>query len=317
MDNLTHGLVGIGIAALGQNLPQTADEKSHRAIFWAAAIGSQAPDLDVLYRLKGQLAYLEFHRGFSHSFPSALVISLAITLLLSLIWPTISRLRVFITALAATVVHIFLDILTSYGTRAFWPLYDKPLYLDTLMIIDPFIIFAGFLALFLRRKYKLSPLRVYSTMLTVIGLYIVFRFSLHQHAVKLVQDYMPQEQAAVISVIPSFGFRQWNYVIDPVLETQLVEVGYVDAIKGHVRKEKQYIPATGPVIDAANQSEAGIVFLNFARHPVSNITEGSDSYLVTWKDVRYRYGERYPFYAYARLDKELNILESGIGSKYK
>ena len=59
MDNVTHTLTGLALARAGLN----------RFSVHATAlliISANAPDIDIVAALKGPLAYLEAHRGYTH-----------------------------------------------------------------------------------------------------------------------------------------------------------------------------------------------------------------------------------------------------------
>ncbi|MEW6063853.1 hypothetical protein P378_06940 [Desulforamulus profundi] len=86
--------------------------------------------------------------------------------------------------------------------------------------------------------------------------------------------------------------------------------------KGRVVEESRFFTNKGPAAEAAAKSPAGRVFTNFARHPLATVKETGAGYLVSWTDLRYRYRGRHPFTAYTRLDKDLNILDSGLAQKY-
>ena len=317
MDTATHLLTSLGVAGLGQNIPYIAEEDTRKSVLWAAILGSQAPDFDVLYRLQGELGYLEFHRGYSHSLPALLVIPLVVTLALRVFYPRLSRTLVFLVALASTALHIFLDLLTSYGTLAFWPFSNQRFGWDILMIIDPFILLVCAIAIWARRKTLHSPTAVFTTMFGIIGLYILLRTGIHYQAVNLVQSQYPGEPPRRVSVLPGFGLNIWHFVVDPKNGKDPIVVGTVDFSRGKVMEEQRFQITGGPVVAAAQQSPAGQVFTNFARHPLDVVEETTEGYQVTWIDLRYHYlGGRQPFRAYANLDKNLHVINSGLAPKY-
>lgn len=313
MDTATHLLTSLGVAALGQNIPYIAEEDTRKAVLWSAIIGSQAPDLDILYRVKGDLSYLAFHRGVSHSLPSLIIIPLLVTLLLRLFFPRLSKGIVFIVAFASTLLHIFLDVLTSYGTLALWPLSNQRLGWDILMIIDPFILLVCAIAIWIGRKGLQSPTRVFTTMFGVIALYILLRTGIHHRALTLVEAQYPGNSPRKVSVLPGFGLNTWAFVVDPQDDQGTVILGAVNFIKGKVIEKERHHKISSPVVEAAEKSPAGRVFTNFARHPLAMVKGTSKGYEVTWIDLRYHYTGRNPFTAHARLDKDLQVVDSGIG----
>ena len=72
MDNLTHTLTGIALSQAGLN-------RKTRFATLAVILGSNAPDVDIVTRFGGSVAYLECHRGLTHCLlgASALAVVLA------------------------------------------------------------------------------------------------------------------------------------------------------------------------------------------------------------------------------------------------
>jgi len=60
MDNLTHTLTALALSQAGLN-------RKTRFATLALVVGANLPDLDLLSRLGGSLAYLKYHRGITHS----------------------------------------------------------------------------------------------------------------------------------------------------------------------------------------------------------------------------------------------------------
>ncbi|GAB6181695.1 metal-dependent hydrolase [Desulfotomaculum defluvii] len=316
MDTATHLLTSLGVAALGQNIPTLKEKDTQKAIFWAAVAGSQIPDLDIIYRLKSELAYLEVHRGFSHSFPALFIIPLLIMVILRLFFPRLSKPLILVVAFTSTLLHIFLDLLTSYGTQFLWPLSDKRLGWDILMIIDPFILLVCALAIVTGKRSSLSPVKIFTTMFVVIGLYILLRTGIHQKGLLMVNGKYDMEKYRSISVLPGFGLNQWGYILDPYDKSKPIIVGHLNILERKVTEEHQYLNDTGPVVDAGAKTPVGRVFIKFARHPLATVKETGTGYLVSWSDLRYRYQNHHPFTAYVRFDKNLKLLGSGLGRKY-
>ncbi|HEX4574024.1 MAG TPA: metal-dependent hydrolase [Gemmatimonadales bacterium] len=146
MDNIAHALVG---AALGRVV---ADRKVPAA-GWIGAIAGNAPDWsELLWRPGGWAprsgpAYLEYHRGVTHSFLGAAIEMAVLTGLVGLIlhwrergegapgprWGWIAA------CVAVTVAsHLYLDWQGSYGLRPFLPWSGRWYYGDWVAIVDPF-----------------------------------------------------------------------------------------------------------------------------------------------------------------------------------
>ncbi|MBI5432390.1 MAG: metal-dependent hydrolase [Planctomycetes bacterium] len=135
MDNLTHALVGAGLAktALGARL---------RHASFAAVLAANVPDTDIVARLYGgTAAYLSDHRGITHSIVGVLA---CVPLVAWLHWLLerrhggrfVDTLRL---ALAVLASHPLLDSLNSYGIRPFLPFDATWYYGDLVFIVDPWL----------------------------------------------------------------------------------------------------------------------------------------------------------------------------------
>ena len=109
-----------------------------RAVAWGAICGA-VPDLDVLIPMGDAVANFTYHRSFSHSlFVLAALVPLFLWFILKIHPQTrILRFRWGITIYAVFATHVFLDCLTVYGTQIFWPLYEYPVSIGSIFIIDP------------------------------------------------------------------------------------------------------------------------------------------------------------------------------------
>src|SRR5690606_17143922 len=133
MDTLTHAISGAVIGAA--TAPRDAREMRRRAL-WGALFAA-FPDSDfVIAFFTDHFTYLNEHRGYTHSvllLPvwAALLGALAARLARAP-WREMAAL-----AAAALAAHILGDLITSYGTKVFKPLYDAPLAFPITFIIDP------------------------------------------------------------------------------------------------------------------------------------------------------------------------------------
>lgn len=136
MDNLTHGLLGMAVAAC------VAPPECRRQAALVGFLAGEFPDLDVLLRSETDpLFSIEMHRHFTHSLLLAPVIGVAMAWLVILWQRWRSRpvdLRSLMWAgVAAALSHAFCDVWTSYGTRWFWPFSQQRVSWDLISVIDP------------------------------------------------------------------------------------------------------------------------------------------------------------------------------------
>src|SRR5215510_5741487 len=130
MFNTTHTFVGLAIARTG-----AAKWAPHAAV--TAVIASNFPDIDSIAGLWGTAAYLDHHRGITHSLIGvpifALVLSGVMYIFSEKFWKT------YAIALIAMATHPALDYLNSYGTRPLLPFSGRWFYGDILFIFDPYL----------------------------------------------------------------------------------------------------------------------------------------------------------------------------------
>lgn len=161
MDNITHGLAGILLAQAGFR------QRYGPIATVTLAIAAELPDSDALFELGGPVMSFVHHRGMTHSllggfalalFGAALVYGyrrwrrsphLSYWVLLSLMY-------------LGVLLHIWMDYLTSYGTRIFLPFDTGRYTADAVFIIDFFytgiIISALLLIRMVRRQQQIRYL---------------------------------------------------------------------------------------------------------------------------------------------------------------
>lgn len=134
MDTPTHGLIG-RLAARS-----IWPDKSQTGLVNVVTICSVLPDLDVLLPHENGLAYLVSHRGFSHSL-------LGIGLMALIVAGIAHRLGVqahtfkhlYFASLLGLFLHVFFDVVTTFGTLVFDPFSNYRVAWDMLFIIDPYL----------------------------------------------------------------------------------------------------------------------------------------------------------------------------------
>ncbi len=150
---MTHTLIGLiaGEAVVNHSRPsgQGLGSQVHRGLLLAVAvIGSNAPDLDLLYTYRGtstsSLRYVLWHRGYTHTVIGCLALALLLYLGARtwLAWKNIKPSPrdcglLLGTAILATALHLGMDYLNSYGVHPFWPAENRWTYGDAVFIVEP------------------------------------------------------------------------------------------------------------------------------------------------------------------------------------
>ncbi|HKQ85051.1 MAG TPA: metal-dependent hydrolase [Steroidobacteraceae bacterium] len=163
MDNVTHTLVGalLGEAIARCCLRSLPLEARRRLFVPTLAIGSNLPDLDLLYTTVGQgkLDYLLHHRGHTHTILGALLLSLGMGLLYEWLWRRrkvvplpLERRALWVAVLLGPLLHIAMDATNSYGVHPYWPFDNRWRYGDAVFIIEPLFWAASAPLVFLLRS---------------------------------------------------------------------------------------------------------------------------------------------------------------------
>ena len=153
MDNLTHTLAAVAMSQAGLRR-----FTPHATI--TLIVASNLSDLDIVTVLQGSTAYLEHHRGITHSLVGVTALAGILAALMIAGSGLLARMRgrppgklsflpLFGVCLAGTASHLLLDFTNSYGVRPFLPFSGKWYAWDILFIIDPLVIMALVAALIL------------------------------------------------------------------------------------------------------------------------------------------------------------------------
>ena len=135
MDTLTHALSGALLARA--TAPKASPLGSLPRRVAAGFLVCAAPDLDIVTGLFGPVAFLENHRGVTHSLVMLPVWALVCAWILAKLLrePRGPRALVAVAAMAIA-LHIAGDVITTYGTMVLAPLSDWRAQIGTTFIID-------------------------------------------------------------------------------------------------------------------------------------------------------------------------------------
>jgi len=175
MDPVTHLVSG---ALAGR---AAADHLGTRAAYALCVLAAWLPDIDNFVGL-GPEAYLRHHRGVTHSLAGIVVQALLLTGVFRLFGRAFAPLKTFLLALALLGLHLWLDVITTYGTQLFAPFSDTRFAWGSVFIIDPFLTLGALalLGLSLRGGARGEPGR----RLAVAGLALLVAYPLACHGVR-------------------------------------------------------------------------------------------------------------------------------------
>ncbi len=308
MFNSTHTLVGIALSRAGLN------RWSPHATA-TAVVATNFPDLDSLTLFANSTAYLEHHRGITHS---VLAIPFFAAFVAVLMWAITSRrvapptrFRVlFGIALVVMMTHPLLDYLNPYGLRPFLPFGTTWLYGDTLFIIDPWIDFLLLSGIIVSRSLPKRSAAVAGLSLLIITGYVGLRMGTRAQAVARLDAHVETLQGAISSsVLPRMlNPFAWTGIVEAETKLWRVEIA-----GGQVRPDLEIdkMPAS-PVTRRAAQTATAATLLGFARFPFNVEQQLEDGYRVYFVDLRF-FNRLTALASAITLDADLNIVSEEWG----
>ena len=305
MFNSTHTFVGLAIARTG------AGKWAPRAAV-TAVIASNFPDIDSIAGLWGTGAYLDHHRGITHSLIGvpvfALLLSVVMYFFSGKFWPT------YAVALISMGTHPALDYLNSYGVRPLLPWSRKWFYGDAVDIIDPYLdllLLIGILAGAWSPRIRRGAAWV-SLILAV--LYIGARVELHGMALSKLKNQASQISGVqTSSALPRMLTPQlWNGIIETDHSiTQLP----IHALRGPFPSGDRVIRLSrgpsGEVVAHAANAPSAAALLRFARFPITRVEQLSSEYRVTFFDFRF-YRQGTALASEVTLDQSMHVVKDSL-----
>ena len=277
MDNLSHSLTGLALARAGLN--RIAPRASLLLV-----LSANLPDIDVVTLFKGQFAYLQAHRGLTHSLLAIPFLAIASVLLTSAICrQRLPWLKAWLVCCIGVGSHLLLDWTNIYGIRPLIPFSMQWFHLDLNSLTDgPVLLVLGLAAgwpLLSRLvggeigEGKRSAGRgiALAVLLLVVG-FEVCRFYLHRRALaqldsRLYEGAQPVEVAALPTPINPFLWR--GIVVTDTMFSQF-SVNTLGQLNTDSAKSFFRVPPSESIAGAGRTPEFSY-FLYFARFPVWSV----------------------------------------------
>jgi inner membrane protein len=317
MEPITHFLTGACLGRSGFN------RRTAYATL-AMTLAAEAPDLDVLWGLRGPVAGFQHHRGITHTFLGAPFVALAVT---AVVWlwhrsrgkPPIVAPRwalVWFLSWVAALSHIFLDWTNNYGVRPLFPFNPRWYSADIAFIVEPIIFGALVFGLVIPAILGLADREVGANKpsfrgrgwaiaaLVVVGINLGVRAVEHHRALLLISNarfgnLRPLRSAAEPYPVNPF---HWFAVVET---TEYYQMGSVNTRAETVETSDQddvvFKPPVTPATEVAKNSWLGRVYLDWARFPIvtdrghANTVASDDlapepmDTAVEFRDLRYAY----------------------------
>ena len=284
-------------------------------------LSAEAPDLDVLARLRGPAFGFAHHRGFTHSFLGVPLDALVVLGFVYLVWRMRGRKAkspdpknpdapprwgyLYFYACLGGLSHILLDFTNNYGVRPFWPFWEKWYSWDIVFIFEPVMFGLLLLGLIIPAISSLvdseigarrrAPRGRVAATLALFG--VVFLWGLrdyeHRRAVAALESRIyngtdPLRVSAYPKWVDPF---HW----DGVVETKdFFALAPVDSLAPEVdpqgTMEIRYKPEETAITLAAKNSYLGRRYLDWAQYPTTEVEPLGDpatGYIVHLEDLRY------------------------------
>jgi inner membrane protein len=305
---VTHFLTGACLGRAGLN------RKTALATL-TLTLAAEAPDLDVLGRLRGPAFGFAHHRGFTHSFLGIPLMAVVVVAFVYGIWRlrgrrTKSGLRprwglLFLYACIAGLSHILLDFTNNYGVRPFWPFFEKWYSWDIVFIFEPVIFVLLLLGLVIPLLFALidteigarprGPRGRLAATAALVGVALVWGLRDYEHrravgalAARTYDSAEPLRVSAYPTMIDPF---HWFGVVET---SSFFVLAPVDSVSPEVdpdgRLEVRYKPEETPITLAAKTSYLGRVYLDWAQYPITEtetLQFPQEGYLVHFQDLRF------------------------------
>ena len=298
MDTSSHILIGFGLAALAQVDPVVSgSETLTQAVIIGSVIGSNAPDFDILYKLKGSSSYCKNHRSYSHSLPILPLWALLILVVLMPIFPNISYFHLFFWIFLAVVIHVGTDLLNVHGTQVLLPFSRAWISFGTIPLLDPFITIvhlAGFFCLLF-----FEPGNVFSLIYCLILIYILIRVFYRTWIYHQLKEHFLH--ATSITLIPKASILKWDVLIET--KEDFLFGAYLNnslSIEHSIAKKTEFPDVLKNCPTHPTVSD----FLSSTNYAFPFVEKRKDGYFVLWKDLRFRHKKFFPYFSIMFLSSD-------------
>ncbi|XXJ20049.1 metal-dependent hydrolase [Desulfovibrio caledoniensis] len=325
MDPVTHLSSGImGGLAARKWFPEA------KFLVPACMLAAWIPDVDIFFG-DGPEFNLLYHRGISTSFFGTLFLALALAGLYKLVSRRTPFVKIAALFYALSLTHVWLDLITTYGTQLLAPFSNHRFALDGAFIIDPILTLTALaliLAAWLIRRHRYA--------IALVGMAWFFAYPLaNMGAGAILQDaYARRLDARGIAydhvhVTPdALSPRFWKVVVtagpDYLLDTMDLFGGREPAAPLRVKRaDKAFLRALG------EQESMFATYAWFTKWPYVEETDTPEGPLYVFHDLRFTstnpvmawyYGDQQqPFTLTAQLDRSGRITawsyEGGVSSR--
>jgi inner membrane protein len=337
VDNLTHSLFAV-------TLSRTALRRAGPGTTAALIVASNAPDLDIALAVSGgALEYLAGHRGATHGAIGIVAAGLAVASGVRLLTRGARLPALAAVSILGSLLHVLMDLPTSYGTRLLSPWSARWIAVDLLPIIDVYlwaVLLAGVTTMLAWRRRSAG---IAIVVLVLMGVDYAGRFVAHEIALARARQLDPPQDGCAAGTLASWlnagpgrtPARERCLAALPTFTSPFrwrivrrlpgaYELRDLHLLGGVMDPPVQFTDEENLWVERARAARTARVFLEFARFPAASVTrEPSGRLVVRWRDVRFAGGitrlgrgegqPRVSFAASVRLERDGRIIDQWLG----
>jgi inner membrane protein len=292
MDPVTHTLVGVGLANAFFR------KRIGPPAVPVLALASNLPDIDAVVHLTGDPTAILMRRTFGHSVFLLPLWSLGLGLILRRFYPQLGFGRLFGLTLLGAFLHLFFDLVNSFGVVLLWPFSDWRPELAIVFIID--LILTGLLAapLLLAVFSRLRPHLVLMSRIAMIGVAVYILFC---EGNRMIARQALASESAQLTPRPDFSYvfpeplgpHRWRGV---VRTGNIYRIYLIQTLSDRIELIGQENTAISqPAVELARATALGRRLEWFFKAPVWTVEEnialasrsGNDPVVVSVYDLRF------------------------------
>lgn len=295
MENVAHTLVGAVMAKAG------LDRVTELAMP-TCLIAANLPDIDALSGFWGSESYFRFHRSFTHSFAGICVLTVLLAWIVFMYdrkvrlkqnpnSPPTSFKGLLLVSFLGLLSHLALDYTNAYGVRPLLPWSGHWFYGDIAFIVDPWIWGILGLGLFFAIKMKTRAKLIASGTLLALVFYWIGLAVCHQIAVTRIANLETEDAfkpAVAYAAFPVLANPlKWQCVLETPDHIWEWNENLLSGKESRVMIEFSRLKVSAQAMRSIQSTEAGRVFLNFARIYQVTVAKTGEMTQVTLRDLRF------------------------------
>ena len=208
-------------------------------------------------------------------------------------------------------LHVTLDLFTSWGTQIFYPFTDNPYSLNFISIIDFYFALIMLVFLLISGRLKKKGARFARIGLITLGIYLSLCIACHFIAyMKFIHTLSEiEEKPLSISVLPGFrsGPFGWRGVAES--EDSFYRSREFLLFSHHIALKEYKKEPPNKYVKIASQLKEVKIFLWFAKYPFVKTTDYPKKHIVSICDLRFREPDGGSFSIEIVLDDNGKVLD--------